>query len=1232
MTSPTQGSKETTSKYGLPLFWALIAAGITGNYFKFQIFLNIEFLFGSIFAMLALQLFGYGRGVSAAALIAGYTYFLWNHPYAIVVLTAEVAVVGWLMARRKTGMVLADTLYWLFIGMPLVYLFYHFVMNVPLGNIYITMTKHAVNGIANALVARLIFTVYALSSCSFQTSYRENVYNLLAFFVLCPALIMLAIGSRDDFSEIDSHIRTSLIQDSKRIDDRVETWVMNRKSAIVNLAEMSSSRSPQQMQPFLELAKKSDINIDRIGLVDRNATSIAFFPLVDELGRNNIGRNFADRPFIPVLKKKLKPMLSDVEMSRVGIPRPRVLILAPVVVSGEYGGYVAGTLRLDQILEHLGKSTDENMLLFTLLDKNSNVIMTNRTDQIVMKPFLREKGKLEKLDRQISQWVPDVPFNTPVSERWGKSFYVAESTIGELAEWKLILEQPVAPFQKRLYYNFTGKLSLLFLILLVALALAEFLSRKFVVTLGKLNTLTHELPVRLEYGDKEISWPESGIMETNYLVNNFREMADSLSEQFNAVRQINESLEKRVEERTDALRKSESRHRNFFEKNRSVMLVIDADNGLIVDANPAACDYYGWSWEQLTKKKIAEINTLSQEEVAAEIELAKKQLRNHFFFKHGRADGTVRDVEVYTGPIQIDDKTLLMSIVHDITDRKLAEENLRKSEELYHSLVETSQDLIWQCDAEGRYTYLNLAWEQVFGYELDEMHGKKFSEFQTPENAARSLIEFKKLVDGNSVTGFETTHLGKAGNEIHLVFNALFICDEQGNIVGTSGTAFDITERKRSEQELMQAKADAESANIAKSRFLANMSHEIRTPINGVIGLIELLLGTDLTDEQRKYLELVKISGINLVQLISDILDLSKIEAHKIVLEKRNFDLHTEITGTVNLLSVRAREKGLELVSRIDADVPLSLNGDAGRLRQILTNLIGNAIKFTDTGSVLLNIHKESEDDQHATLCFQVRDCGIGIAADKLEMIFESFTQADSSTTRNYGGTGLGLTISRQLAELMGGTVGVESTKGKGSTFWFTVVLEKQLEASSLLISQSPLPVEVSGANFHRQEVEAGVAKICANAQRILLAEDDPTNQLVTRSILAKYGYLVDVVNNGDEAIWLLENNDYDLVLMDCMMPVMDGYLATTVIRDEASNVRNHAIPVIALTANALREDREKCISAGMNDYLSKPLEYAELLAMLEKWTSRDPNPAVKRPFADDQVNITQRYEKRIAL
>ena len=1211
-TSPPSNTA-ITNKYSTPILLALIVAGLAGNYFKFPIFFNVDFLFGSIFAMLVLQFFGLRRAILAAAIIAGYTYFLWNHPYAIIIMTAEVAVVGLLMRRRKMELMLADTLYWLIIGMPLVYLFYHVVMHVPPSNTYIEMTKLAVNGIANALVARLIFTGYAHSSRTLLISYREIVYNLLAFFVLGPALIMLAIESRTDFNETDLRISTTLTQDSRHVAQRIETWVVNRKSAILNLAEMAASRSPQQVQPYLEQAKRSDVNFKRVALLNREAAITACYPLREEPGQNNIGKNFADRPYIPTLQRTLKPMLSEVVMCKIGTPKPMVAMLAPVVIRGEYGGYVIGILNLDQIKESLERSWDRNATLYTLIDNNGNVIMTNRSDQKVMTPFVRGKGTLNHLDKGISQWVPVVPPNTPLLERWMKSFYVVESDIGNLAEWKLILEQPVAPFQKTLYDNYTVKLTQLFLILLVSLALAEFISRKIVVTLGQLRRLTYELPVRLSTDGAGIEWPESGIKEANHLINNFREMAKTLSEQFIETRQINESLEQRVEERTAELKLANDSLRDInelfklFMKHSPIYAFIKevtSTESRLLQASENYQQIIGVPGPEMVGKTMTELFPVEQAtKIAADdwSVVSSGQVLNFEEYFDGRSYTAIKF------PIVVGKKTLLAGYTIDITERKQAEEKLRKSEALYHSLVETSQDLIWQCDAEGRYTYLNLAWEQVFGYELDEMLGKKFSDFQTPENAVRELTKFNQLMQGDPVDRYESTHIGKSGDEIHLVFNALFMCDENGNIVGTSGTAYDITERKHMEEELRQAKAAAEAANTAKSRFLATMSHEIRTPMNGVIGMIELLQHTELTPEQYEFALGAKKAGFELVHLLNDILDLSKIEADKLELEISDFELRPVISDIISLMSLQAREKGVKLTSSIDTGVPVALKGDTGRLRQIIINLVGNAIKFTPKGSVSLHIRKDTEDEHSATIRFLVLDSGIGIAAGKLEHIFEPFTQADSSTTRKYGGTGLGLAICKRLAVLMGGSIGAESTEGQGSAVWFTVVMEKQ-RVDDLQLGFTPLLKRGARGDlkcdnqrqiplnppFAKGEASVGI--------RILLTEDDPTAQKIIPMLLKNYGYQVDVAGDGKEALQALAKNDYALVLMDCMMPEMNGYKVTAVIRDPASAVHRHDIPVIALTGNAMKQDRDRCIAAGMDDHLPKPLILNDLLAKLDTW------------------------------
>ena len=674
---PTSLSVNTeTTRHSIPLLLALIAVGLMGNYLKYPIFLNIDFLFGSIFAMLALQFFGLSRGILAAVIIAGYTYVNWNHPYAIVIMTAEVAIVGLLMRWRKFGMVLADTLYWLIIGMPLVYLFYHVVMHVPLSNTTIVMIKQAMNGISNALIARLIFTGFALWSRSSLTSLSDIVYNLLASFVLFPALIILAISSRSDFNETDRDIRSTLIHGSQHVSGRLETWLLNRKLSIIYLAELAASKSPQEMQPHIEQAKKSDVNYLRIGLADKDAISVAFAPLVDEMGVSSIGVSCADRLYLPILKQTLKPMLSEVSLGKMGIISPRVLMLAPVVVGGQFSGYVTGSLDLSQMQEYFDNSSEQNSRRYTLLDKNDKVILTNRTDQTIMAPFVRGQGTLNHINNGMSQWVPVVSPNTPISERWKQSFYVAESTIGKLAEWKLILEQPVAPFQKTLYDSYTAKLTLLFLILLGSLVLAEILSRRSMLTLEKLRMITSDLPVRLATDSKEIVWPQSGIKETHYLVNNFKEMANSIAEQFVKIGRINHSLQERMEE----LRKSEERFANMFRKHSAVMLLLEPETGAIIDANLAAEQFYQYPRATLLAMNIGDINILPPDAIKEGLNNVLTGQNNFFVFSHKKASGEIRTVEVHSTSICINDTVKLFSIVNDITERKQIEEEKSKLE------------------------------------------------------------------------------------------------------------------------------------------------------------------------------------------------------------------------------------------------------------------------------------------------------------------------------------------------------------------------------------------------------------------------------------------------------------------------------------------------------------------------------------------------------------------------
>lgn len=738
-----------------------------------------------------------------------------------------------------------------------------------------------------------------------------------------------------------------------------------------------------------------------------------------------------------------------------------------------------------------------------------------------------------------------------------------------------------------------------------------------------------------------------------------------------------------------------------------------------------------------------------------------------------RSDGSESPILKTVKEIEYNGRECLLETLVDIREikniRSELEQNLREQQKITHELtmiknaIDVSTDAIAIAAADGRHLYQNDNFSKMFGYKQGELQFLDVFQLFVDKEAAKDV--FNITTKGGSCD-VELDAEFKNGRvfPVHLKTNA--VKDEQGNVVALISVYSDITERKQYELTLkysnrqLEAAAEknklmakkAELANKAKSEFLANMSHEIRTPMNGVIGMTMLLLDTELSDDQRSFAETMSNSGKRLLDLINDILDYSKIEAGKFEIDEIDFDLRALLDDFSDLMAYKAHEKSLELICAASPDTPIYLKGDPGRLRQVLINLVGNAIKFTDEGEVSVWATLIKETREEAEVRIAVKDTGIGIPKEKQDKLFKQFSQVDGSVTRKYGGTGLGLAISKQLVELMGGKIDVNSTVGKGSEFSLSVKFKKQenterikldnaklLDARVLIVDDNatnrhilqtqldawgtrpeqvgnaqqaldmlrqakedkdPFKVavidlrmpemtgEILGKKIREDKSIQDISLIImpsigqrGDAQRftkvgfdayltkplrsvdlydclsvllsdkkwktekkivtrhmireikrsdvkILMAEDNITNQQVALNMLKKKGIVADVVMNGEEAIKALEKYEYDIVLMDCQMPVVDGYAATKIIRT-SKHIENKDVPIIALTANAMQGDRDRCIEVGMDDYLAKPIGKKELIETINKWLPEEKKWFVNEQELPDLEGSTERENKQ---
>jgi two-component system sensor histidine kinase/response regulator len=514
-----------------------------------------------------------------------------------------------------------------------------------------------------------------------------------------------------------------------------------------------------------------------------------------------------------------------------------------------------------------------------------------------------------------------------------------------------------------------------------------------------------------------------------------------------------------------------------------------------------------------------------------------------------------------------------------------------RQQAILHSLIDALPDQIAFKDNEGRYLGGNTAFAERVGLPIDQIIGLRADDFLCVERAAVVRARDEEMLRTlQPIVVEEWMTFADGRRRLMEVMKAPFRYAD-GERIGVLGIARDITQRKQAEDDIRRAKEMAEEATQVKSDFLANMSHEIRTPMNAILGLSHLMMKTNLDARQRDYIQKMGRSGQHLLGIINDILDFSKVEAGKIELEHTEFDLEALLAAAADLAAEKSDAKGLRLAIEVDPEVPRRLVGDSLRLSQVLVNLVNNAVKFTEHGEVVVAARIERRASEGLLVRFSVKDTGIGMSQEQMTRLFESFHQGDTSITRKYGGTGLGLAISRRLATLMGGDVGVQSSPGQGSLFWFTA-----------LLGVGASPPQERGDRTPPPDDFAQLRKVLAPLQgaHVLLVEDNDINQIVACELLTDAGLVVDIAEDGRAAVDRVQGQPYDLVLMDMQMPVLDGVAATIEIRNLPGF---EDLPIIAMTANAMDRDRDRCLQAGMSDFVSKPIEPDELWRVLLKWT-----------------------------
>ena len=1192
---PAQGSP------GLLLL--LIASGMLGNYFKIGLLPGgLNFVFGSIGVLITLRLFGLTWGIVASLAASSVTLFSWGHPYACIVFMLETLFVGLFLRSGRKSLLVADSLFWLLLGIPSVYVLYALVMHIDHTAVGIIMLKQSVNGIFNALAASLILNHQPCRRLRGKTpghrtvSLRETLFNLLVALVLLPALLITVLGSRKEMHEIESRIVDDLQHLSRDITSHMALWHRDRVDGVAELASRASRHNvipSDELQYDTILIKDSQPSFHSMYVANADGITIAFSRGTNdrELDGSMIGVDFSDRPYFKELRERRKPVSSGVFMARTPFATPIVVVAVPILRGERFEGYGLGAINLTRIRKIIEAYGLERQVRITLLDSEERVITSTDPDREPLQPFdYKEKGPRRILAGSVTQRMPEND-KQPNLILWEHSSYTLESPISTACSWKIVLEASVAPQQRTMYATHLRGFLTMAALAAMAMLIAALLSRWLIDPLEKLATATEDIPVRLA-GQQSIEIPVSSVAEIHSLAGNFRSTFELLQQNFRELQdrgtelgKANEALKREIAEREqarEALYNSEEKYRELVENANSIIIRMDA-LGTITFFNEYAQRFFGYTEEEILGRNVVGTIAPARDSSGDDLEWI---IRDVFVcpgaYEHQETENMLRNGErvwISWNNTFVYDESGEISGIHcagyDVTDRRNAEKALRETKEMLQSLIHASPAGIDVLDREGRILLWNPAAETIYGWSEEEIIGL-YNPRIPPEEDAEFRSMLKDVFDGKAPSYTERRRLRKDGSPVFVSLSMAPIRDASGTVVAAMGIFTDITERKRAEAEhgRLQEQLRHTQKMEAIGTLAGGIAHDFNNILGAILGYTEIAMhDTPRDSSARRDLQQVLKGAMRARDLIKQILTFSRdrsdqrpvpVEIGALVKEAVKF-LRASIPATI------------EIRHRIAGESCISL-ADPSQIHQVLVNLCANAAHAMEEKGGVLAIdletveldssvamdHRDLRPGRYVKL--SVSDTGHGMDATTLEHIFEPYF-----TTKEVGkGSGLGLAVVHGIVKSHGGTVSVVSQPGAGSMF--DVFLPST--------NESP-PAEGSP-----------VESIRGGTESILFVDDEEMLADMGGKMLERLGYKVIAVQDAGKALEIFRENPQaiDCIITDFTMPHMTGGDLTKAVLEIRPDM-----PVILATGFNQRISFEQAKRIGARTLLMKPMTLRDL-------------------------------------